>query len=327
MREPLVNLQETEKFRSTLDKVTGKNKYILQFYGVPGSGKSQLVRFLAEKFPYTEVATSDEPNQTLFIKWHIQCKDTKDDLSIELLKLVEKLQVEGFIEKNTSLKHALQENFRKDQAKHFVKLLLASKVPTLIIVEDPDGTARNLLQHFFLSLNLCCQTSVYSKFHIYVTSRSKSAVISESMPQIECHETVNINGFSYEEAIRFLKGETSDEKNLIKVYEHFGGLPLGLIAAKSYCQCSGLSYSEYLELVNDPESSYDILEDEKEAVLKEYGHSAEDIFQAIVMPFFPNNDATTEATNTLFWKILCCASYFHYDHITRYLLEYCGHII
>ena len=329
MQLPLRNLQETGTFQNIFDEVKGKNKFILQLHGVPGSGKSQLVRYLARKFPHTEATTSNNPNSSsLSIKWHIQCKDTKDDLNEKLLKLAEKLEEEGFIEKDARLKNTLEESFRKDQAKHLVKLLLGCKckVPILIIVEDPPEIARNLLQHFFQSLNQCFQSTVHSTFHIYVTSRSKAAVVPQGMPEIECHKTININGFSREEAICFLEGEASEERDLVKVCKRFSGLPLGLLAAKSYCKCTGLSYHEYLELANDPESSYDIPEDEKNAVFEVYGESAEHIFQAIVMVFAPSNDATSEATNIL-WKILCCVSYFHYDHIPRFLLEYCCHMI
>ena len=327
MLEPLENLQVTGAFQNTYDNAKGQSKYILQFFGIPGSGKSQLVRFLAKKFPYTATAAaSDESNLSpLFIKWHIQCKDTRDDLNSELLKLAEKLQEESFVKKDTSLKSTLEENFKKCSAIQFLKLLLECrpKVPILIIVEDPPETARNLLQHFFQSLNQCFRSTVHTAFHIYVTSRSKSAIITKGMPQIDCHKTVNIKGFSKEEAIRFLEGESSDERDLVEIYNRCSGLPLGLLAAKGYCQSTGWSYNEYLHLVNNSERTYDILEREKEAILTEYGKSVEHIFPAIVMIFF---DATPEAANTL-GKILSCVSYFHYDHIPRYLLEYCCHIV
>ena len=99
-----------------------------------------------------------------------------------------------------------------------------------------------------------------------------------------------------------------------------------MLAAKGYCQQTGLEYGEYLKLVDSVE--YDIISQEKEATLEEYGQNVEHVFQAIVMPFIPDSDCGQGFTNPiLHWKILCCISYFHYDRIPRFLLEHCCHII
>ena len=168
--------------------------------------------------------------------------------------------------------------------------------------------------------------NLISKFHVYFTSRSKWPLLSKSLSSIEYHETININGFSEDEAIRFLQqsdGRTTDTReDLIKVFKRFSGLPLGLLAAKGFCHCTGLTYEKYLMLVDD--YSYDILLHEKEAIEMEYGESAEHVFQAIVMPFFPGDGTST---GVLFWKVLRCISFFHYDRIPRFLLDHCCHVV
>ena len=328
-----------------MDKVRNREHLILHFYGFPGSGKSQLVRLLAQKFPYSNANTvNDTPssstttqqrlpvNDPVCIKWHVQCKDTGDNLKEEFLKLAEELQNNSYAESAICFK-SLREEFRKDQANIFVQILVNCHAPVLIIVEDPTDVKNEIpiLRNFFESLNQHFQTASPSKFHVYVTSRSRTSVLTESMSlALQCHQIFNINGFTEDEAVYFLQrenvSETDTREILVKVFERFSGLPLGLLAAKGYCQQTGLEYGEYLELVDDVE--YDIISQEKEATLEEYGQNVEHVFQAIVMPFIPDSDCGQGFTNPiLHWKILCCISYFHYDRIPRFLLEHCCHII
>ena len=299
-------------------------------YGIPGSGKSQLVSSLAKEFPYSNPAEATDPSQfaaSCTIKWHIQCKDKKVDLKEKFKKLAEKLQEEGYIA--TAPLNRLEEDFRKNQAKSFVEMLLKCNVPVLILIEDPSDVEIELLKTLFDYLKKEeIKLTHPQKFHIYITSRSKSRVIAKAFSALEWHETLNVNGFIEEESINFLKKadniEPDAEEDLIKVHERFSGMPLGLLAARSFCERRDkTNYKSYLLLAEDKD--YDILSDEKEAIRWEYGASqaVEHVFQAIVMLFDPDTNSEGDTTQILHWKLLCCISYFHYNQIPRFLLERC----
>ena len=327
MCQPLRDLTQTDVISTTLVKVKDKHNLILHCYGVPGSGKSQLVRTLAKKFPYLTETVESNP---LCIKWHVQCKDTNDDLKKELQSLVQKLHENHFVD-NPSICQNIEKEFGKNQAKLFLEVLLNCQVPILLILEDPTEETRQLLRNLFELLNAHFQENSSSfKFHIYVTSRLKSPIMPWIVSQrMECYKIINIKGFNLEEGINYLKrsdvANADAREDLFKVFERFSGMPLGMLAAKSYCQYTGLNYKEYLNLSED--ISYDISTFEREAILQEYGQSAEHIFQAIVMVFMPEEAESSYENRGLHWSILSCISFFHYDSIPRFLLEFCCHTL
>ena len=320
---------QTERNRNNqinIKKIKNKRKLILHCCGVPGSGKSQLVRALAKKFPYFN-ATSCGSSKC--IKWHIQCKDTGDDLQKEFQHLMERLHEQYFTRVNDIWQN-MENEFRKNQANKFVEMLLNCKVPILIILEDPNDKDKFLLQDFFRHLDKDFQENICTPFHVYVTSRIKSPIIAPMMSQyLEGYEVINVVGFNQEEGVNFLErfeGEVTEAReDLIEVYKRFSGMPLGMLAAKGYCQYAEINYKKYLKLVNDNDCN--ILFDEKEAILQEYGQSAEHIFQAVVMPFMPEETTGFSANPNLHWQVLRCISNFRYDRLPRFLLETCFHLI
>jgi len=80
---------------------------------------------------------------------------------------------------------------------------------------------------------------------------------------------------------------------------------------------------EYVDFVEYAE--YDITGYESKEVMNEYGSSALHVFQAIALPFLPIDQEDSKLI--LFWKILCCIAYFHYDRIPRFALEQSCHIL
>ena len=290
-----------------------------------------MARSLAKKFPYSDstAATNQSLSTSLYaIKWHVQCKDNAEDLKEEFKYLAEELEENGFIEKAPLRR--LDKDFKKNEAKVFVDLLLNCNVPVLILIEDPSDAEKQLLLSLFNCLYKKYDQSHHHKFHIYVTLRSLSPVNEKEFSALEWHETLNVNGCSKEEAIFFLKADNfkpDAEEDLVKVYQRFSGMPLGLLAAKRYCQEAAINYRKYLLRA---ENSDDILLKEEKALRQIYGQSpaVEHVFQAIVMLFFPGKDTVSiDKGKTLHGKLLCCISYFHYDRIPRFLLERCCHYI
>ena len=328
--EPLSSIETTSTITKAFDIAENKDMLVLHCYGIPGSGKSQLVRSLAKQFPYSNPAEATDPSSSPIsctIKWHIQCKDNKDDLKKEFKKLAEKLQEKNYIA--TAPLNQLDEDFKNNETKSFVEMLLNCNVPVLILIEDPSDIEIDSLKTLFDCLKKHeFKLAHPQKFHIYITSRSTSPVITKEFSALEWHKTLNVNGFSEKESINFLKKadniEPDAEEDLIKVHERFSGMPLGLLAARSFCERRDeTNYKSYLLLAED--SDYDILSDEKEAIRREYGASraVEHVFQAIVMLFDPGIISEGDTTQILHWKLLCCISYFHYDQIPRFLLKRC----
>ena len=292
---------------------------ILFCHGVAGSGKSQLVRLIAEKFPFNDFIADVQ------IKWHIQCKDSGHDVREELKKLAEKL----FKNAHVSLRkyQLFKDELESDVAGTLVEKLVECDVPVLLVIEDPDKNKdARILNDLFRSVDKnAAKSNAKSKFHVYVTSRTKFSLLSEDETlKMNSYRSKFVKGFSQQEAIGYLNIKSKDDENAaIKVFERFSGLPLGLQAAKNYCKKARISYSEYLDLVEDVD--YNILGKEKEEITNEYGGSAEHVYQAIVMPFLPSN--VPEENTMLHWKILSCLSYFHYDRIPRFALEQCCHLL
>ena len=323
LRQPISNLIETDTYHELRKIVEHRCTLILRCHGVPGSGKSQIVRKLAKYFPFD--SENDQTSQ-LHIKWHIQCKDSEHRLKEQLKKLSESLVKHGFIAFDKC--QALQDRLDSDVAGELVDILSNTNVPVLIIIEDPDEKwDAALLSDLFRCLHSIVD-GTKSKFHVYITSRTKCPLLPEEEAEnMKIYKSKDVHGFSEEESKNFL-GAGSDlqaQKAAINIHRRFGGLPLGLQAAKSYCRKAKMSYTKYLQRVNDNEYQYKVLEIEQKAISREYGNLAKHVFQAVVMPFLPSKNPSEN--ELLHWKILLCLSYFHYDRIPRFALEQCCHLL
>ena len=317
----------TESFIQIREKIKNETTVILQCYGVPGSGKSETIRKLAEEFPFEEVS------QEVLVKWHIQCKDSGHNLQEQLKILTDKLLKHSMIT-DPEQHRDIVVNLKADDSIEFVDALVKLEIPILILVEDPLEEQIPLLRDVSTNLkrNAEKRKKISQKIHLYISSRKNIALL-EVGSDINCYKSEKIEGFNEEEALSFLNQglSESDNKDKLEIFHIFSGLPLGLNTAKTFCKKARIDYGKYLELVKDVE--YDIISKEKEAILEEYGCATQHIFQAIVIPFEPvviplvpthhRNDISAILT----WKILCCLSYLHYDRIPRYVLEHFCHVL
>ena len=310
----------TETFKRIRNKIEKEIITILQCHGVPGSGKSQIIRKLAKDFPF-----GNNSNKTDFlIKWHIQCKDSDHDLRNELVVLVEKLTEHPFIRK-LEINQSIVDNLEENETKPLVDFLIKVDVPVLLIVEDPPDRQITLLK------NLCANLKSHAEnpkphlniIHLYISSRKNTVLVEEQ--NVPCYRLEKVEGFSKQEALDHLslKEIENDTDDKLAVFQFFSGLPLGLNAAKTFCSKADINYQEYLELMKDVD--YDIINKENDAVMKEFGSSAPHVFEALVVPFSPRDK--DEKSTVLPWKILCCLSYFHYDRIPRYVFKQCCHLL
>ena len=317
----------TETFIQIREKIKNEAIVILQCCGVPGSGKSETIRKLAEEFPFEEVS------QKVLVKWHILCKDSGHNLQEQLKNLTDKLLKHSMI--TDPEQHSdIVVNLKTNDSIEFVDALVKLEIPILILVEDPLEDQIPLLRDVSTNLkrNAEKRKNIAQKIHLYVSSRKNIALLKVGS-DINCYKSEKIEGFNKDEALSFLNQELpeSDNKDKLEIFQIFSGLPLGLNTAKTFCKKARIDYRKYLELVKDVE--YDIISKEKEAILEEYGCATQHIFQAIVIPFEPvvTPLVPTHHRNAisaiLIWKILCCLSYLHYDRIPRFVLEHFCHVL
>ena len=321
VRSPFSNkMVLTETFIQIREKIKNEATVILQCYGVPGSGKSETIRKLAEEFPF------ENSSQEVFVKWHIQCKDSGHNLQKQLKNLTKNLLKHSMITDPDQHKDIV-ENLETNDSIEFVDALVKLKIPILILVEDPPEEQKPLLRDVCtnLKLNAKKRKKISQKIHLYVSSRKKIELL-EVGSDINCYKSEKIEGFNKKEALSFLNQglPESDNKDKLEIFGIFSGLPLGLNTAKTFCKKARIDYRRYLELVKDVE--YDIISKEKEAILEEYGCATQHIFQAIVIPFMSPQRKIDISAN-LNRKILCCLSYLHYDRIPRYVLEHFCHVL
>ena len=325
VRPPLrSDMVTTKTFKLLCEKAKEQMAMILQCHGVPGSGKSQIIRKLAEEFPFKSHGNEADDNNIL-IKWHIQCKDSGHDLQEKLKELAKTLLNKSYIEKQDDCQNIV-DNLEENDTKPLVDIFVKVNVPVLILVEDPPDTRMTLLKNLCLNLSIHTKIhkSLFQKVHLYVSSRKHIFLLEDKLNR-PYYRLQKIEGFNEQEALDYLSLEktenTIDDK--LAVFQFFSGLPLGLNAAKAFCKKARINYKQYLELVKDVD--YDIINKEKQAVMKEYGRSAQHIFQAIVVPFMPRDKNDKAAV--LRWKVLNCLSYFHYDRIPSYVLKQCCHLL
>ena len=321
MRKPISGLIETESFCRISDEICNRLTCILHCHGVHGSGKSELVRKLAESFP-----SENDSEVSSFIKWHIQCSDNGCDVIQELKELVEVLQREGFLTDRQL--YGINHDLEGERGGVLIDTLCKSRAHVLIVIEDPDVNSKKLLADMCRSLHAKSREERLCQFHIYFTSRNKEQILSaDQIRKIEIYETKLLTGFSKQNALSFLNEAidcTTDDDSATKIYERFSGLPLGLKAARKFCEDSDINYRDYLELAEG--SELELTENERKTIAEEFGPAAEGVFQAIVMPFMPD-DSSIDCNDPLHWKMLLCLSFFHHDCMPRFLLERCCYML
>ena len=323
-------MKETKTYRKIFDKIKDKKKCILRCWGVPGSGKSQIVRKLAEEFPFTK---DNKRRVKGVVRWHIQCKNRKHDVREEFQNLTDELFKNGHIQKEEtydSITNELHEN-RCDKLFHELR---SCSFPVLIIIEDPDpyekNPNKNLLQDFLrkLSSNDSQLFNNDIKLHLYITSRKSNPILHKDEAENKNINVITyVTGFDEQEALQYLldqsRPNSNNEKAAQLIFKRFGGLPLGLLTAKRYCDETRTNYTKYLKHLE--ENELDIICEEQEKIKKEFGDSAEHVFLAIALPFLPTESA--DVMTCLHWKILKCLSYFNCDRIPLFAVEHCFDLI
>uniref|UniRef100_F6S6M4 NB-ARC domain-containing protein n=1 Tax=Ciona intestinalis TaxID=7719 RepID=F6S6M4_CIOIN len=135
--QPISHFQTTEKFQElqalAVHNVT--NNAIIHCSGFPGTGKSQIMRMLAQEFPFSEVEVE------VSVKWHIECDDKRHKIKKSFKELVQRIYGNGLAHSGVPIDSIIGD-LDNERAQSFVDLLQSSNVPVLIVAEDV--TRRNL---------------------------------------------------------------------------------------------------------------------------------------------------------------------------------------
>nr|XP_002126104.3 uncharacterized protein LOC100178506 [Ciona intestinalis] len=307
--QPITNFEETKKFLDVKRIAQCQQKVILHCHGFPGTGKSEIVRKLAQEFPYVDTFP-------LYVKWHIECDGREHDIKEKLQELVKSMHKHNLLPESTPHQNII-EDLNRNKAGSLVDAMCATKVPVVIILEDVVQSNSALYIDFLRSFNNAEEQD--APFHVYITTRKRKAVLDECRSYTG-YRSVSIEGFTEEEAMKYLMNggrHTEEDKNAAKlVYDRFSGSPLGLKAARSFCKESRISYKDYKEILLEDEQT--VHAGETKNLEAEYGHNVQHIFQAITMPFRPKEDNDKQVAHT--WKVLSCLSHLHYSSIPRFVV-------
>ena len=167
MRGPITNLVQTETMNEVTETINNQNAVVLHLIGMPGSGKTQLVRYISEEFPFNH-------RESLLIKWAVQCKDSEHDVKTQLQKLADKLHAHGFIPKELS--DTMKDELDMNGVESLVNALLDSQASVLIVVEDQEKP--NLVLRDFVRNLITAPYHGASKVHLYVTSKKINSLFS-----------------------------------------------------------------------------------------------------------------------------------------------------
>ena len=263
MRKPVPYFEETEKFTSIFNKLQNIPIAILYCYGLPGNGKSEIVRMLAKNFPF--VGKSNPASKNV-IKCHIQCKDSGDKINTELKELVKKLK--AYLNKDEL--QNIQKDIDKGLSKSLVQTFVKLSYPVVLVIEDPElkensqNNTKNLLESLLWDIVECKKENLKSKIHIYVTSCVEPLVDSKESSQILNNNEVfmkeRVEGFNEKETFRFLcfyKSALNDNE----VIEAFQDLQIRLKQTKVYYIDCKYEFPKYIQLefnINTKEDEWNI---------------------------------------------------------------------
>jgi len=293
-RLPMPGFTQREAYRNIKVKQKDQHASILHLYGIPGTGRTEIVRKLAEEFPY-------QGNEMLLVKYEIDCGGDHADIARSLGDLLYEMLSQAFGTNNSAVKYACA-GLLEDSPQLFVKLLCEASLPIVIIIQDPPKESKKLMD----SIVLCLKDATHSKpVHLYVTSNSKSTLYHQS--NIEEYE---VTGFAEEEGLKLLLNSQSDSSEETKaaadIFKSLSGSPLGLFAVKTYCQMLDITYNEYLQL-----QSHLIYAEIKHDLEKQFGANYKHVFETVVALL----DTKEELLNQL-----KTVSMFHHGNIPRRLI-------
>ena len=280
MRRPKAGMVETKTLRDMISALTDKNVAFLHLYGLPGSGKTQLVYKLGEHFrammPLSVVFDLD-----------INRSDTREKLKT----LVDDLRKENYLQKNES--QLIQSDLENNKADKLLDVLFESPACVLVAfrhVQEND----DLLRDFVRGMKEKSWNQGAPKFYACITSRKRFSMFSRT--EIEdlnvggyflC-ERQQVRGFEKKEAVEFFNKVCSDvpsEEVVNGIFERCSGLPLLMSSAVKYCQDKKITYEAYLKDFDNINLKMLLLSEKEKSLYITKEHKHEHPFFSIAEPF------------------------------------------
>uniref|UniRef100_H2XPT6 Uncharacterized LOC100178030 n=3 Tax=Ciona intestinalis TaxID=7719 RepID=H2XPT6_CIOIN len=172
------NFTVTQQYVDVKESVVRKEKVILHCHGFPGTGKSEIMRKLAEEFPY-------ESNHELYIKWHIEFEDEGHDAQAQLQELVKSLFHSNLITEDA--KQRVISDLQRNCAGSLAELLRETKISVLIIFEDVPLKTPKLLSDLLRSVDKIQENNV--PFHVYMATRYQTVLENVESKKISSYRS------------------------------------------------------------------------------------------------------------------------------------------
>lgn len=315
VKQATPNFILTQDYIEAERTVETKLTTILHIHGFPGTGKSEIARRLASKFPFTEAQ--------VYVKWHIECYDSGHDVVQQLTGILKDLKEHSFLISGSQKR--ISDELAKGRAKPFVDLLRSVNVPVLIIIEDPQRSDYSVLRDLLTAVNVLCHRTDGGRFHVYITSR-KNAVAMPSydlLDGLKCYTHLKVDGFSDNEGLQLLLGSKTDISNTereaaLQIIKRNSGSPLGLIAVKANCRKSHITYEEYLELAEDEKMEVEVQEMEASQLKEEYGDNFRHLFLSVVRLLKPKEE--DDAIYHDIWQVMATLCFLHHGEVPQQLV-------
>ena len=299
-RRPTKSFVRSKDFKEIKKTQLGKTTSVLHISGLPGSGKSEIVRQLAVEFPYAG-------GESIYVKYQIDCSDNSEDTVEGLKHMLDTMYDNNLLERSSRWKTACS-CLERSCTTSYLKLLANSSVPILLIVEDPPEKDRKLLEDLMCVLDDSETLQCQKLLHVYITSKSKEICNSAD---VRCYLQFQLRGFLIEESFELLEVSKSDSLEKQQAAEEISaivsGLPLGLIAVKATCKKTGKSLRQYLERYKRCPAATHRLE---RKTVEELG--SKHIFQCMVRLLY--------SQYTVLWSTMQVLVMFHHGAIPQQLI-------
>ena len=272
---------------------------VVHCFGLPGSGKSQLVLQRAQMF-------RDKHANGLMINYRINIK--RKSVANGLKDLVRDMTNNKFLPKE--LAQSIIVDLEQYKAGRLIEVLFESTASVLIIIDHLENN-NELLRDLIRCTETKSIAHTSSLFYVWVVSRQQYPLHSEKEIQEMIKNkdfsyiTKEVHGFNEEEATQYLcQGQRFRECNktdAVTIFKRFSGLPLMLETTKKYCLQYDITFANYLDQLSTLRLAT-LLDDEMEAQTKEY-EGDQHLFYKIIDPIIGENN---NDSSDLQWDYLAC---------------------